>query len=392
MDTLLFWGKKYLSEVGIVLPDFCRNLVSLIFLRLEVATDFCRKPVFRCSENDFLEVIKMTKDSQSRKWQITINNPLEKGFTHEHIKNQLAKFKSCIYWCMSDEIGSNENTPHTHVFMACSSAVRFSTLLNRFEGAHFEMCKGTSQQNRDYVYKEGKFKGSTKEETRIEGTQEEWGNMPVERQGVRNNDYADLFDMIKSGLSDYQILEICPEQMININNIAQTRQIILQQEFENEWRDLDITYIYGDTGTGKTRYVMEKYGYANVYRITNYKHPFDGYKGQDVIFFDEFRSSLPLSDMLKYLDGYPCELPARFSNKQACYTKVYFATNIPLNAQYPEIQRNEIKSWQAFVRRIGHIHVYEKKQCRQMTLTDYLESDFGWIPANESNIFKGVPD
>ena len=44
-------------------------------------------------------------DAQSRKWQITINNPTEKGLTHEALKTILAGMKSVIYWCMADEIG-----------------------------------------------------------------------------------------------------------------------------------------------------------------------------------------------------------------------------------------------------------------------------------------------
>lgn len=31
------------------------------------------------------------KDPESRKWLLTINNPVEKGFTHEYIKEQLSK-------------------------------------------------------------------------------------------------------------------------------------------------------------------------------------------------------------------------------------------------------------------------------------------------------------
>lgn len=329
----------------------------------------------------------MTQDSRSRKWQLTINNPIDKGFTHEYIKTALQDFKSCIYFCLSDEIGANENTPHTHVYACFSNAIRFSTLLNKFKGAHFEMCKGTSQQNRDYVYKEGKYKGSDKEETRVDGTQEEWGEMPVERQGAQNV-YADVFDMIRSGMTDFNILETCPEQMIHIDSIMQTRQIVLQAQHSNSWRQLETTYIYGDTGTGKTRYVMETHGYENVYRVTNYKHPFDGYKGQDVIFFDEFRSSLPLGDMLQYLDGYPCELPARFSNKQACYTKVYFASNIPLDKQYPTIQKEEIASWKAFLRRIHHVREYKGKEYKQMTIDSYLNQDSGWQPLPEGGIFS----
>ena len=79
---------------------------------------------------------------------------------------------------------------------------------------------------------------------------------------------------------------------------------------------------------------MEKYGYQNVYRVTDYDHPFDSYKGQDVIVFEEFRSSLKIQDMLNYLDGYPCELPCRYNNKLACFTKVYIITNISFNQQY----------------------------------------------------------
>ena len=59
---------------------------------------------------------EQVKDTQSRKWQITINNPVEKGFTHESIRVILFSMKSVVYWCMSDEIGENE-TYHTHIYL-----------------------------------------------------------------------------------------------------------------------------------------------------------------------------------------------------------------------------------------------------------------------------------
>lgn len=65
----------------------------------------------------------MDKDSRSRKWQITINNPIEKGFAHECIKEELNKFNSLVYWCMSDEIGEN-GTYHTHIYMALNNFSR----------------------------------------------------------------------------------------------------------------------------------------------------------------------------------------------------------------------------------------------------------------------------
>lgn len=305
----------------------------------------------------------MANDTQSRKWQLTINNPTEKGFTHERIRAELGCLKSVIYWCMADEIGEN-GTYHTHIYIQGKGAMRFSTIKKRFDSAHIEMAKGTALQNREYVSKSGKWEKDKKHETCVDGTFEEWGEMPVERQGARN-DLADLHAMVKEGLSDYDILEQMPEAMLQLDKIQLTRQVIVQEKYKNSWRDLTCVYIYGDTGTGKTRSVMEKYGYENVFRVTDYFHPFDNYRGQDVIIFEEFRSGFRIADMLNYLDGYPLELPCRYANKYACYTKVYIISNIPLSEQY----RNQPQeSFNAFLRRINYVLHYTLQGIRKSTI------------------------
>lgn len=123
-------------------------------------------------------------------------------------------------------------------------------------------------------------------------------------------------------------------------------------QFASSWRDLEVTYIFGKSGSGKTRSVMDKFGYINCYRVTDYKHPFDTYDGQDVLIFEEFRSGLKHGDMLNYLDGYPLLLPCRYFNRQACFTKVFIITNIPPDDQYRNIDR---ESQAAFFRRIHKV-------------------------------------
>ena len=171
------------------------------------------------------------KDSQSRKWQLTINNPVEKGFTHEKLNSILASMSSVIYYCMADEIGENQ-TYHTHVFLCGRSGIRFSTLKKQFEGAHFEMAKGTAEQNMQYVSKTGKWLNDRKHETCVDGTFEEYGEMPIERQGKRN-DLDDLYGMIKDGLTNYEIMEQMPEALLNLDKIEMTRQTIIQERYKN---------------------------------------------------------------------------------------------------------------------------------------------------------------
>lgn len=321
-------------------------------------------------------------DVRSRKWLLTINNPLEKGFTHDVLKDLIFETKQCVYWCMSDETGGVTQTFHTHIYMACNNAVQFSVLFKRFPGAHFDVAKGTSSANRDYVFKEGKWLKDDKSETNHRDSHEEGGDLPLERQGMRN-DLADVYDMIKQGMDNYEILEQLPQYMLHTDKLDRTRRTIIEQRYRNQWRDLSVFYVYGSAGSGKTRSIMEKYGYENVYRVTDYEHPFDGYREQDVIVFEEFRSNLKIGDMLNYLDGYPLELPCRFLNKVACFTKVFIVSNIPLSMQYSDIQRYQKETWDAFLRRIHNVNVFSGGVVHEYSIKEYFD---GFIAVSSEDV------
>lgn len=296
--------------------------------------------------------------------------PLEKGYTHEKIKYELNTLKSVIYYCMSDEIAGKH---HTHIYILSGSPIRFSTLKKRFEKAHIEKAYGTSIQNREYIFKEGKWLDDKKKETNLQETHEEWGEIPPERQGARN-DLTELYELISDGMSNYEILEHKPEFMVQLERMDKVRQLMQEEQYKEIFRNLTVTYIFGDTGVGKTRSVMEQYGYGNVYRVTNYKNPFDQYKSQDVICFEEFDSSLSINKMLLYLDGYPVMLPCRYFDKVACFTKVYILSNIDLRMQYVDVQNMNKETWRAFLRRIHKVEVYRKGKHETYTTKEYLNS------------------
>ena len=295
----------------------------------------------------------MPRKPSSRKFQLTINNPADHNFSHERIKVILSEFSGLVYWCMCDEVGE-QGTPHTHVYVVFKNSTMFDTLHGKFYGAHIEQANGSNRENRDYVRKEGKWLDDAKHETNLADTFEEWGELPPDR--TKQETQAErIVQMIRDGKTNAQILAECPTAYNKIAYIEQTRQTLLQEEHKDTWRDLLVTYLWGDSGAGKTRSVMEQYGYSNVYRVTDYAHPFDGYKGQDIVVFEEFRSSLFIGDMLNYLDGYPVELPCRYANKVACYTKVYIISNISLEQQYPNVLLDNPETWSAFRRRIKHV-------------------------------------
>lgn len=295
---------------------------------------------------------------QSRKWLITLNNYMDYGVNLSFVKQCFSSLKNVDYYCYSQEIGE-QGTPHIHIFVYRQNPIRFDTLKKRFPKAHFDVAKGTCSENRDYVFKIGKWANDVKSETNIADSHYEFGELPVERQGSRN-DLADLYDLVVAGASDIDIITDNPNFLLHLDKLDKIRQAYREKQFSNVFRKLDVTYIYGGAGVGKTRTVMEQYGYSNVYRVTDYTHPFDYYKGEDVIVFDEFRSSLKISDMLNYLDGYPLMLPCRYNNKVACYTKVFIISNIILSDQYLSVQKSEFETFKAFIRRINNIYQFSK--------------------------------
>ena len=330
---------------------------------------------------------------QGKKWQLTINNPAEKNFDHNRIKEAIANLSTTIYYCMADEIGNEGETPHTHVFIVFSSPVRFTTIKKQFPTAHIEKANGTNLENKQYIEKTGRWLADEKADTSIEGTFEEWGEMPLDRPKGTNIESI-ILERIRDGARNAEILDEFPDQWRKIRDVEHARQILKNEEYRDRWRDLEITYIFGAAGTGKTRSVMDGHGYSNVYAVNDYKHPFDGYAGEDVLLFDEFSSGIRIQDMNNYLDGYPIALPARYSNKQACYERVYIISNIGLKRQYEREQGLYSEIWEAFLRRIHNVVQFMPDGTKkEYTTKEYmaLVNNFTELPPHIPTPFDDAP-
>lgn len=328
--------------------------------------------------NDNNDELLMYTDKRYRRYMLTINNP-ETDWSHNNIKSSLSQLR-LKYWCMADEI-SNSGTYHTHVYLVAeTSAIAFSRIKSLFPTAHIESAYSTSTQCRDYVKKSGQWENSEKAETSVKNTFEEWGDMPYENQGQRN-DWKNAQQMIEDGNTILSIVQSSPHMMKYMNTLKYYQQEFIYEYYKDIFRHVDVTYIYGTTGVGKTKYVAQTHGYSNICNISTYTDkPFDEYTIQPILLFDEFASQISIQLMNIYLDGHPVKLPARYHNKSACYTKVYIISNIRLEDQYKYIQNNQSEVWDAFLRRINNVmiftgndeyKIYETKEYMEMVNDNY---------------------
>ncbi len=141
--------------------------------------------------------------------------------------------------------------------------------------------------------------------TNFSDTFEESGDLPPDAKQGDRNDLRMLYKLIASGEDNAQILGEHPEYLRDISHIDRTRQTILEEKYRNVFRKMNVTYISGPTGVGKTRSVREGCGYPNCYSVSDYKHPFDGYRGQASSCLMS-STAIALVNMLQYATAIRC--------------------------------------------------------------------------------------
>lgn len=113
--------------------------------------------------------------------------------------------------------------------------------------------------------------------------------------------------------------------------------------WSRELRDIRVHYMWGITGSGKSDYIWKKYCPGDFYvaKATS-RNPFDKYHFQHVLVLEEFRSQIPLSELLMMIDRYPYQVDCRYKNTWAAWDTVYILSNWSLDEQYrdsPECDR-----------------------------------------------------
>lgn len=226
------------------------------------------------------------KSKRSRSWIFVINN-----YTFQDIHGLLSNMDA-DYFIFGFEEGTG-GTPHIQGYAQWKSGTkRLSELKKMLPRAHFEVAVGNFEQN--YMYCKGYHKGKLKAET--ENEYYEFGEAPC--QGKR----TDLMD-IKEDLDNYGLKYVSENHFLPFLRYGKMMtQYVSLNKFEDRREPPIVEWVYGGTGTGKTRYAFSKS--SSVY-MKDYTKWWDGYEQQEVIIIDDFDRLWPFRDLLRLLDRYP---------------------------------------------------------------------------------------
>jgi hypothetical protein len=118
-------------------------------------------------------------------------------------------------------------------------------------------------------------------------------------------------------------------------------------------KQVDIYYIEGDTGIGKTYGIFKMFPDAYRPLAAGDKLWFDGYSGEKTLLLDELRGNIKLSFLLQILDPYPLKVEIKGGTVNAEWERVFITTNTPPEKWYPRISQEDPRTFKALLRRIG---------------------------------------
>jgi len=258
--------------------------------------------------------------SRHRSWCFTINN-----YTDDDIEALDAlESKYLVY---GKEVGEN-GTPHLQGYVVWNNPITFGGCKKRLGTAHIEVAKGNAEQNYEYCTKDGDFYES--------------GTKP--QQGARTDLKKIKSRILNGDRIDSVVLEEC-------ENVQQIRFAEMLKKFcpPPERQEPEVYWLYGPTGTGKTRWCQQHF--TDAWWAGETLQWWQGYFGQRVVIIDDFRGDMcKFHWLLRILDRYPAMVPNKGGS---CWLEAEVI--IITSPFHPMRVFHDREDMQQLIRRIDHI-------------------------------------
>lgn len=292
----------------------------------------------------FLQRKKQTHMSRASYWVFTLNNPSLDKLYQEPVE------WFCFDWCIWSLEKASSGTFHLQGYAYSKARLRLTEIKKFAPTAHFEVRKGSHQDAKDYVIKQG-----TKHDdgTHVLGP---WtfGSEPDAKPGKRN-DLLGLKDSIHAGASMWEIAQNHFDAYLRYNNgITKYMNMYVASKGGRDW-PTEVIVLIGPTGCGKS-FAAKALDEAAFWKTrdvgqTNW---WDGYQGQSTVVLDEYYGWLPWDFLLRLLDRYKFDLPIKGAFTSCLIKRIVITSNVHPDKWYSYDER---KQYDALMRRITHLGV-----------------------------------
>lgn len=316
-----------------------------------------------------------TNDTVGRTFFCVVQQKSLETLRIEQQWDNITDFEKTLIIAFSDVLGHNnfygticisaEGLKHIHLVVTFDKPKRFSTVAKLLGNAHIEQQRGTKEQAINYIEKKGKFEEKGEKILGYFGDK----NAIQDNHGQRTD--LDLEKAIKDGvlnastLNQYILENAKTETQAKRITSVYTRQMQEIYNKNNARNKVEVIYVFGKTGSGKTQGAYEKFNdifRTNVSEKTSF--PFNGYCGQKTLLLDELRpGTFKVAELFSILDSHPINLDVKYGQFPACYNTVVITTAFPFEKWFTdETYESNDNHLQQFRRRITKLYKAENGQ------------------------------
>lgn len=270
----------------------------------------------------------------ARNYQLTIN---ESTMLHyEEIKEYLLGFEPNYFYSCIEE--NKRGSLHMHIYVQFTRCVRLST--KKTHGAHIELCKGTPQENKNYIDK-------IKRAYNTNNIIDEMG--AIRLRGIRSN--------LAISLMEKELEEVETKEFKTWKEVKTIKSFTKKDVYKP---NIEVIYIYGESGAGKSKKVFEMLGEDESFDKVKFTNGFWIGVNQLIpvrtCWYDDFRDSqMPAVEFINFIDYYKNQMNIKYCPSWLNQYERIFITSI----QSPyEIYRNlPEEAREQWLRRLTIIHM-----------------------------------
>lgn len=276
---------------------------------------------------------------RGKNFQLTLNQ-IQK---FESLWKYITERKNCNYAIACHEKAPTTGHEHIHLYCQFNNSVGLS--VKKCEGAHIELCRGSAEQNVDYIKKDGNIIAEF-------GKLKKWGGKRIPSIGeIKSMDEKELADL--------------PCNLINC-----VRRIRNEFVGKRYWQPVNVEWHYGPSGSGKTKSAFE----AGAEPVEYHNGYFTDWGSARVIVLEEMRGQIPYPELLKILDDYHNYYKVNIKGgfKYIDFDTVYITSPKTPKECYPK--QDEHDNIKQLYRRIDKIIYHDPK--KEPNDIDYKDTDF----------------
>ena len=156
----------------------------------------------------------------------------------------------------------------------------------------------------------------------------QYGDPPIHMQG-RRSDLESAIALLDQGHGIEEVAEAAPEVFVKYHGGLSKLAAIKRKNQVPDWRDVKVVILWGEAGTGKTRFAMAQHEPQEVFLKVKSGSMlwWCGYDSQEVLVLDDYCGWIPYRELLKVLDGNKIQLQVKNGHCTPAWTTVYITSN-----------------------------------------------------------------